>query len=193
MYRGGIAGGGKLADSPVPASDSMLGSGREGGTAAHARPSLRRFVDACGGLVFGDHGVPVASQPRSAQNALLDLISDPVVGDREAFLQGDAGRPAQFSLDQGVVAVATSHALWGTEVVLAVQLDAGEPLGQIDQLVDGHQFVAAEIQGFGDVRLCDTDRALDAVVDVHEAAGLFAVAPDLDLGLGTGGTPRRPS
>ena len=44
------------------------------------------------------------------------------------------------------------------------------------------QLVAAEVERLDDVAVGDQpDRALDAVVDVHEAAGLLAVAPDLDL------------
>ena len=72
--------------------------------------------------------------------------------------------------------------LRGIEVVVSLELHPGDLLDDIDQLIDGDQFVAAEIERLDDVTLGhEHDRAPGAVVDVHEAARLFAVAPDLDL------------
>ena len=50
----------------------------------------------------------------------------------------------------------------------------------VDQLVDGDQLAAAQVERLGVVALYDPLGAVDAVVDVREAAGLFAVAPDID-------------
>ena len=58
---------------------------------------------------------------------------------------------------------------------------SGDLFHHVHQLIDGDQFTAAQIDGFVDVAFEDCFHTLDAVVDVHEAAGLMAVTPNLDL------------
>src|SRR6202011_162746 len=72
-------------------------------------------------------------------------------------------------------------ALGRIELVGALEPDAGDLLDDVDQAVDADQLVAADVQGVDDVALRQPDRAVVAVVDIHERAGLLAVAPDLDL------------
>ena len=43
-------------------------------------------------------------------------------------------------------------ALGGVEVVVALELDAGDVLDDVDELVDRHAFVAAEVDRLDDVR-----------------------------------------
>src|SRR5258708_492432 len=109
------------------------------------------------------------------------LVVDPLVGLLHAVLETDGGRPTHQLLDQVVVAVAPAHALGRIELVGALEPDAGDLLDDVDQAVDADQLVAADVQGLDDVALGQPDRAVGAVVDIHERAGLLAVTPDLDL------------
>ena len=52
---------------------------------------------------------------------------------------------------------------------------------QVDKTVDRDQLVGTEIDRLFDLAVHHHVDAPDAVVDVHEAAGLQAVAPDLDF------------
>src|SRR6266487_3050468 len=110
-----------------------------------------------------------------------DLVVNPTVGFFQAVPQPDAWRPAQTLFDERVVAVATVHALGRFQVIIALQLHAGDPLDEIHQLIDGDQFVAAQVERFDNLALEDGLRSFQAVVDVHEAAGLMTITPDLDL------------
>ncbi len=94
---------------------------------------------------------------------------------------GSARLPTQALLDQCVVAAPSAHALWGGEVIAAIQLDARDLLDDVDQLVDRDQLTAAEIDRRDDVARHDRLGSEHAVVDVGEAARLLTVAPDLDL------------
>ena len=55
------------------------------------------------------------------------------------------GSQFEFFEDQGVVAIAAVDALGGVEVVVALQLDAGDLLDDVDQLIDGDQLAGAEV------------------------------------------------
>ncbi len=109
------------------------------------------------------------------------FIFDPGVGLGEAVAELDGGFPVELFADQGVVAVAAVDAFGRVEIVVALELDAGDLFNDVDELVDGDEFVGAEVEGFADVALGDHLSAFGAVVDVHEGAGLLAVAPDFDL------------
>src|SRR6185295_459127 len=93
----------------------------------------------------------------------------------------DGRRPVHQLLDQRVVAVAAAHALGRIELVAALQLHAGDLLDDVDQPVDADQLVRADVQRLDDVAFGELDRALRAVVDIHERARLLAVAPDFDV------------
>src|ERR1700676_4955910 len=63
------------------------------------------------------------------------FLLDPGVGLGHAVAQPGVGLPAEDLLDEGVVGVAPAHALGGVELVGAVQGDAGDVLGDGDELV----------------------------------------------------------
>src|SRR5207245_11394861 len=92
---------------------------------------------------------------------------------------------AEVVLDLCIVAVAAVHSLGGIELVLALQLDAGDVLNEIHQAVDRHQLAGAEVDRLLDPAVHDPIDATDAVIDVHEAARLVALAPDLNLVVAT--------
>src|SRR5205085_12380630 len=94
---------------------------------------------------------------------------------------GDRRRPAVDLLDQGVVRVAAPDTLRGVELVVPGGLDPRDALDDVDELVDADQLVAAQVDRLVAVAGEDHLGSLDAVVDVHERAGLLAVAPDLDV------------
>src|ERR1043166_6138807 len=110
-----------------------------------------------------------------------DLVLDPTVGLVQSIAEPDAGGPTKIFLDKRVVAVATVHALGGLEIVMALELDPGDLLPDVHQLIDRNQFVAAEVDWFENLAPKDLLSAVQTVVDVHEAACLMTVAPDLDL------------
>ena len=123
-------------------------------------------VEALDGLAFlaGDH-----------------LVVDPSVGLLHAVAEPGRGFPTEHFLDERVVGVAAVHALRGLQVVGALELDAGDVLDDVDELVDGDELAAADVDGFDEIAVGEHLRALEAVVDVHERTGLVAVAPDLDV------------
>src|ERR1700704_5420711 len=86
-----------------------------------------------------------------------------------------------MAANQAVVAVPAAHAQWGIEEVLAPQSNARDLFDDVDELIDRHQLAGADVDGIRDVGLGEHERAEYAVVDVHEASRLLAVAPDLDL------------
>src|SRR5215469_6266385 len=114
-------------------------------------------------------------------SGLPQLFFNPDVGDPQAFFQPDRRLPCQHAAEQGIVAVAAAHALRLVEVVLLAQLLACDLGNDVDELIDGYQFVGSEVQGFGVVAGHQPDQAFDAVVNEHEGAGLFTVAPDFDF------------
>src|SRR5262249_6000947 len=129
--------------------------------------------------LFGGHGAREGVDHRAA--ARSHLVVDPLVGLLHAGLETDGGPPAQQLLDQRIVAVAPAHALGRIELVAALEPDTGDLLDDVDQPVDAHQLVAADVERLDNVARRQLERARGAVVDVHEGAGLLAVAPDLDL------------
>ena len=62
-----------------------------------------------------------------------------------------SGSQLKVLLDQGVVAVAAIHAFGRAQVVIALQLDAGDIFHDIDELVDGDRFAGAEVDGLENV------------------------------------------
>ena len=109
------------------------------------------------------------------------LVEDPSVGFFQSGAKGDGGFPAEFLFYQGVVAAAAADSFGGVELVGALEFNTGDVFDQVDELVDGNHFGAAEVDRLDDPAFHDGLGAVEAVVDVLEAAGLKAVAPDLDL------------
>src|SRR5262245_6007929 len=110
-----------------------------------------------------------------------DLIEDRLISWPQPVAERRRGRPSEQLPDQGVVAVAAADALRGIATVDAAQLDSRNLFDDVHELIDRHRFIASEIERFVDVALHDAERALDTIVDVHEAPALPAVTPDLDL------------
>src|SRR5713226_1172839 len=108
------------------------------------------------------------------------LVVDPAVSLLHALAEPNGRFPAERVPHPVVVGVASVDSLWGAEVVAALEMNTGDLFDDVHELVDGHQFAGPEIDWFQDVALRDGERALHAVVDVHEGARLAAVAPDLD-------------
>ena len=80
----------------------------------------------------------------------LGLIVDPSIGLFHSVAR-NAGRPAEPCLDQRVVAIPAMNALRCIEIVFTLELDAGDLFGDVDQLIDRYQFVAADVERFVDV------------------------------------------
>ena len=135
----------------------------------------------CLARAFIDHREWLARRRVAPHPCAGDLVVDPAIGLLHAVAKRDARRPAETLHDQRVVAVAAVDALRGGQVVSALQFDAGNVFDDVHQLVDRDRLVAAEIERLDDVAGHDHLGALEAVVDVHEAARLLAGAPDLDL------------
>jgi hypothetical protein len=109
------------------------------------------------------------------------LVVDPPVGLLHADPQLGVRLPAEHALDQCVVGVAAIDPLRRVQLVGPLQLDPGDLLHDVHQLVDGHQLAAPDVDRLHVVAVGQHLGALQAVVDVHERTGLLAVAPDLDL------------
>src|SRR5437879_13444659 len=91
------------------------------------------------------------------------LVFDPGVGQGEAFSQTDGRRPVEFFLNERVVAVAAVDAFGGAEIVAALEFDAGDLFDDVDELVDGDEFVGAELERLGDFAFGDHAGAEGAV------------------------------
>src|SRR5262245_52243020 len=103
----------------------------------------------------------VARAPR------LDLVVNPAIRLLHPVAKPGVGLPAEDLLDEGVVGVATIDALGSRQVVLALELDLGDLLDDVDQLVDADQLARAEVDRLDPVAVGDLVDALDAVRDVH--------------------------
>src|SRR5947209_2259928 len=58
---------------------------------------------------------------------------------------------------------------------------AGNIRYQVDQLIDRHHFLRADIDGTRKIRAQQPYRTFHALVDIEKRACLFAIAPHLDL------------
>src|SRR5437667_6074821 len=119
---------------------------------------------------------------------LHELSPDPLVGPAEALLEADDRLPVQHLAQERVVAVPAAHALRLAQVVLLLDLLAGDLRDDVDQLVDRDHAILAEIERLAEVRAHQSVDALHAVVDVAVRARLLAVTPHVDdvLVLGQG-------
>ena len=111
------------------------------------------------------------------------MFLDPRVSFREAFIQGRCRLPLENFLDKRVVGIAPGHALRRSEIVMALHVHAGDFFNLGQQFVDGNQFAGTEVDRRGDqiVAVHDLVNSLHTVVNIHEAAGPMAVAPDSDV------------
>src|SRR5205085_12301804 len=89
--------------------------------------------------------------------------------------------PAKIFLDEGVVAVAAIDAFGSFQIVRALKLNAGDVFDQVHQTINGDQLAAAKIDRFENVAVKTCLGAFEAIIDIHEAASLMAIAPDFDF------------
>ena len=109
------------------------------------------------------------------------LVVNPAISFFHAVAQPGVWRPAEQLLDFSVVAVAAINAFGRLQIIASFELDAGNLLNDVNQTVYGHEFVAAEVDWFEDIAVHDRLCAFETIIDVHETAGLMAIAPDLDF------------
>ena len=111
-----------------------------------------------------------------------DLVENPRVGFLQPVAQWYFRLPTQHVADQCVLAVASVDPFRCVQIVTAGELHARDILDDINQLVDRYLLFTAEIDGEGDLLTPhDGLQAMQAIVHIHETAGLVAAAPDLDL------------
>lgn len=110
------------------------------------------------------------------------FVVNPAVGHFEPVAQLGARFPAEDLLDEGIVAVAPIDAFRGAQVVVALQLNARDIFNDIHELIDGHAFSRSEVDGIMPrFTVRDHVDAFEAIGDVHEGAGLIAVAPNFNF------------
>ncbi len=111
------------------------------------------------------------------------LRRDPHIGFRKAFVQGRVRFPCEDLLDERVVGVAAGHTLGCVEVIFPIHFHTRDCFDLRKQFVDRNQFARAEVDRRSDqvVAVCDHVNTFHAVVNIHEAACLRAVAPDRDV------------
>src|SRR5262249_46539948 len=129
--------------------------------------------DACRGLFRRQAG----RLPQSVGRALLD----PSIGRDQPSAQRCRGLPAEHGSQPRIVAVAPTHALRTRGVVALHQPLVGNLRDDVDQTVDGHQFVGAEIEWRAVIRPHDAVNTFDAIINVHERSRLLPVTPNLDV------------
>src|SRR5271168_633619 len=118
---------------------------------------------------------------RLASLASQILVVDPSVGFFKACLQSGIRFPIQIFLDERIFAVTAVDALGGAQIVISLQLDAGDAFDGVHQLIDAYGFGGAQIDRFQNLRIGDELDSLDTIVGEHEAAGLIAGTPDFDF------------
>src|SRR3974390_702430 len=125
--------------------------------------------------------VNLAPPARAAPLASQILVVNPTISLFHARAKRRAGFPMQQFLDQGIVTVPAVDALRRAEIVMAFELDAGNLFSNVDELVDGNRLARTKVDGVENIRLHNQVDPFQAIVDVHEAAGLLATAPNLDV------------
>ena len=113
--------------------------------------------------------------------SLGHLVMDPCVHFLHAVTEPGGRFPAQNLSDFGVVAAAAPDAHGRPGFVDSPNTDTGDLLDDLHQLVDGNQFGASDVYRVCHAAFEEFLRSFEAVVDVSETPGLFAVPPDLDL------------
>src|SRR5258708_5855059 len=108
-----------------------------------------------------------------------EFVFDPGVGDREAFLEGNARFPSKHLAQQAIVAVPSSDALRLAEIMISGELFAGNSADEVDQSIDTDQAISAEVQRANVVRPHPANQTFEAIVHAHEPARLPAISPDL--------------
>src|SRR5437763_4764716 len=121
------------------------------------------------------------AQVRLMRSLRGQLVVNPAVSFFQAVAKADGRLPTHEVANFRVVAVATVDTFGRLQIVNALEFHAGNFFHQIDQAIDRDQLVAANVERTGDGTLHHQERAFEAIIDVHEAARLLTVAPDLDF------------
>src|SRR6478735_7933521 len=116
-----------------------------------------------------------------ARSTALHLIKDPSVSLLKTGLQRSRGLPAKLTSYEGVIAATAADAFGSVEFIIALELDAGQFLREVDESINGDHLGTADVDRLRDVAFHEQAGAVKAVVDKHEAACLFAISPDLDF------------
>src|SRR6185437_114798 len=153
-------------------STSLSGSTPLG---ADAETRVLQAMASGGSIALQDSGV--MRQPAGP----VHFAFNPVIGTCHAIAESDRRRPAKALLNARVVAIATVYAPRRKQVVAPLEMNSGEAFNQGDELIDGDEFAGAEIQRLADIALGDQPGSYNAVIDVHEAPRLRAVAPYFDF------------
>ena len=100
--------------------------------------------------VGNPRSIPASANPDAlALFAFVILLFDPPVGGGEAFVQRGGWLPLEHLLDECVVAVAAHDPARRAQVVMPLELHAGDSFDLGQQFVDGNQFAGAQINGRG--------------------------------------------
>src|SRR5260370_7979727 len=71
-----------------------------------------------------------------------EFVFDPGVGDREAFLEGNARFPSKHLAQQAIVAVPSSDAFRLSQIMISADLFPFNSADEVDQLLDSVKAVA---------------------------------------------------
>mmetsp|Transcript_25228 Transcript_25228/g.81624 ORF Transcript_25228/g.81624 Transcript_25228/m.81624 type:complete len:217 (-) Transcript_25228:450-1100(-) len=107
---------------------------------------------------------------------LVNLPADPLVCVAQTLSQAHTRRPPQHLLDESVVRIAASHALWPWNV-LDWNLLPSDLHHHLSHSIHRDLLVGANVQRLLVVRYHEPEDALNGVIDVAERARLLPVAP----------------
>src|SRR5882757_1343989 len=109
------------------------------------------------------------------------MRSDPEVGRRNSLAQCHLRLPLQHRAQPRIVTIPAAHALRLGEIVHERDLLLRYPDHYFGKLINSDQLIRAEVERLSIIRSHDAMNALDAIIDIHERAGLLAIPPYLDL------------
>lgn len=118
--------------------------------------------------------------PNLAPVAGNHLAVNPTVGFLDPHLELRVRFPSKNRLDQRVVRVPAVAPLGRVQLLGSLELDAGDLLDDVNQLVDRHQLARCDVDRLCEVAVRRHLGPLWVVVDVHERPLLPAVALGLD-------------
>lgn len=90
----------------------------------------------------------------------MELLPNPLVGGRETLIEGGVRLPLEHFFDEGVVGVATGHALRRVELVVAFEFYPGNFFDLADEGVDGNEFAGTKIDRRARLRPVNSQRAI---------------------------------
>ena len=79
---------------------------------------------------------------------------------RARFCRGIDGSQPSLLLIKRIVAAAAANSLRSVQLVVALDLDAGDFLGEIHEPVDGHHLGASNVDGIDDVAFHERARSM---------------------------------